>query len=598
MRKVLILGGGLGGAAAAKALADAPASVTVIDKAPTQSFQPLLPQVASGAVAPEAALVDLRDALPENADFREAEVAQVDAAHKEVQLKDGTRVAYDYLIVATGASATGPAHTLSLKSVADAERLQGRFVDAFARADREADPAARRRLLTFVVVGGGPTGVETAGGLGELARELLTKYPHVRPEDLDLRLVHGGDRLLPELSKKAGAYAEKTLRELSVRVQLKSRLDSVAPDHAVIAGERVATAFVVFAAGVKGTARDFGLASSDARGRLPVAADLSLASDPSVFVIGDAAAAASKGRDVPSVAPAAIQGGAHAGEMVKRDLVGKARAPFEYVDKGSAVQITRKQGVVEAMGMTLTGTVASASIMGLHAMYAPDKSLGARASLFSAMAGFAPRTGLQEVPNDFSATTTGALAPAGSLVARAKQGALTATLAAAATAPHLSGLVPRTLLRGLSPMPPIAGEPEQVHRYRSHIPSAEPEAVFSRFVAELPKLFAAAGLTVHAGKDGRMMLEDPAPPPLWMPIEAKIDRAARTITITTLDGHPLRGTNAFSFESDGAAGTVVSQETRCQASSELSGIGARLFGSERQAAAWREFHAYLYRLFA
>lgn len=589
--KVVIVGAGLGGAEAAKALAGTNASVTVIDRQREQSFQPLLPQVASGAVPSEAATTRFN-----HAGFLQAEVATVDAAAREVVLKDGTRVAYDYLIIAAGATVQAPPHTLPLKSVADAERIQRRFLDAFAAADSEPDPGAKKRLLSFVVVGGGPTGVELAGSLGELVHELLAKYPRVKASDVDLRLVHGGERLLPEFSEKGSDYAQETLRGLGVRVQLQTRLDSVAADHAVIGGKRVETSFVAFAGGLKGAARDFGLAAHDPRGRLSVDEDLSVRGQKNVFVVGDAAASESKGKEVPSVAPAAIQGGAHAAAMIAADLAGAPRQPFKYVDKGSAVQITRAAGVVEAMGMTLTGSVASKSIMGLHAMLSPHRDLGAKASLFSAMAGFAPRTGLLEVDNDFTAKTVGSLSPAGSILGRAKQAALISTLAAAAAGPRLGDVVPRTLLRGLSEMPPIDAQSVERHSYRSRV-TAAPAAVFAAAAKRLPELFAASGLTVHKGANDRLMLEDPGPPPLWMPIQARIDHARRTIDIVTLDGHPLRGTNAFRFADDGKGGTIVEQETVCQASSELSGIGARLFGSDRQAAAWREFHAYLYRLF-
>jgi hypothetical protein len=259
------------------------------------------------------------------------------------------------------------------------------------------------------------------------------------------------------------------------------------------------------------------------------------------------------------------------------------------------VQLTRHAGLVEAMGMTLTGSVAAKSIMGLHALYAPEKTIGARASLFSAMAGFAPRAGLLPEANDFTASTSGTLRPAGSVLSRAKQGAFTSTLAAAAAGPRLGDLVCRTVLRGLSPTPPIPSAPEETHVYRSRV-AAVPADVFAAVSTRLPELFAASGLVVHNGKDGRMMLEDPGPPPLWMPVQAMIDATRRTIAITTLDGHPLRGVNSFRFVAEGG-GTLVEQTARCQASSELSGVGARLFGSDRQAAAWREFHAYLFRLF-
>ena len=597
---MVVLGGGLGGLETVRRLGTTDARVTLIDRAETQVFQPLLPLVASGQVAPHAAERSLARAV---SGFRRGEVASIDKANKWVSLRDGSRVSYDYLVVATGATSNLRAdwapHVQPLRTLEDAVGIRTRMGEAFSAAERELDPARRQQMLTFTIIGGGPTGVELAGSLAEMTAALLPKFPHLSARDVSLVLVQGGDRLLPSFSQPASDYARRELEARNVKVLVRTKVDAVSAGQVQLSGRTIACDNVFWAAGTAGAAKTFDLAVPDERGRVPVADDLSLRGHPDIFVIGDAAAPRGQ---VPSVAAAAIQGGAHVASAIKADIAGRARTPFRYFDKGAAVQIANGAAIVETPFARFTGRAAAASVAGLHVLFAPDSSFSGRASLLGAMAGLSPREGMPRVDNRFSAAEHGELTTAGGLIAQIRQATITAGLSAAA-AQGLNGgaadFLARSSLWTLSPSPPLAGYPAMRHDYASVIPDRTPLEVFDLACRNLERAFGASGLTVRGAGSGwprKMMLEDAGTPRVWLPIRAEVDRSTRTLSIVTLDGHGLRGTNTFAFTSDGGSGTRIVQTTFTQGSSQLIRVGQALSAEARQAETWREFHAFLFRV--
>jgi NADH dehydrogenase len=365
---VVIVGGGFGGLYAARALRRAEVAVTLVDRSNHHLFQPLLYQVATAALSPAHIAVALRRVLrrQRNVAVVMAEAAAIDLARKRVELRDG-EVPYDYLILATGATHSyfghdeWAAHAPGLKTLDDALEIRRRMLLAYEAAERETDPARRAALLTFVVVGGGPTGVELAGALAEIARHVLARdFRAIDPVSTQVVLVEAGPRLLPAFAPDLSAAAARKLEEMGVKVRLGVPVTHIDAEGAAVGGERIASRCVLWAAGVQASplARSLGV-PLDRAGRVIVEPDLSVPGAPQAFVIGDLAAAkAPDGSLVPGVAQGAIQGGRHAVRNILSLIRGEKTAPFRYVDKGSLATIGRAAAVGQIGKLHLTGFVA------------------------------------------------------------------------------------------------------------------------------------------------------------------------------------------------------------------------------------------------
>jgi NADH dehydrogenase len=376
--RVVIIGGGFGGLYAARALRRAPVDVTLVDRRNHHLFQPLLYQVASAALNPSDIAYPIRAALrrQRNARVLLAEAESIDVDRRIVTLDDG-ELEYDYLIVATGATHAyfghdeWAEHAPGLKSIEDALEIRRRVLLAYEAAERETDTALRREWLTFVVVGAGPTGVELAGALAEIARHSLAKdFRSIDPADACVILLEGGDRVLPPYVPKLSAKAQRQLEKLGVEVRTKSLVTGIDDRGVDIGGDRIGARTVLWAAGVAASplARSLG-APLDRAGRVEVEADLSVPGHPEVFVIGDLAAAGAPDARVPGVAPAAIQGGRHAAQCIRRAVRELPSEPFRYRDKGSLATIGRAAAVADFGRLKFGGFFAWAAWMLIHIFF-------------------------------------------------------------------------------------------------------------------------------------------------------------------------------------------------------------------------------------
>ena len=376
--RVVIVGGGFAGLQAAHVLRRAPVDVTLLDRRNHHVFQPLLYQVATaGLSAPEIA-APLRRVLRRqaNAVVLMAEVVSVDVARRMVVLADG-ETPYDYLILATGATHSYFGHdewaryAPGLKSIEDALEIRRRLFVAFERAERETDAAVRRVWLTFVVVGAGPTGVELAGTVAEIARHTLSnEFRRIDPSRARVVLLEGTDRVLPPYPPDLSEKARRQLEDLGVEVRSGALVTDVDGHGVCIGPERIESRTVLWAAGVAASpvGRSLG-APVDRAGRVKVESDLSLPGHREVFVAGDLAAFEQNGRPVPGVAPAAMQMGRHAARNVLRSVAGQPLAPFRYVDKGSLATIGRRAAVADFGRFKLWGLPAWLAWLGIHIFF-------------------------------------------------------------------------------------------------------------------------------------------------------------------------------------------------------------------------------------
>ena len=372
--RVVILGSGFGGLYAAKALKRAPAQITVVDRRNFHLFQPLLYQVATAALNPSDIAYPIRSVVAhqKNTNVILAEATAVDVERRVVKLVDG-EVAYDYLIIATGATHSYFKHpewarsAPGLKTIEDALEIRRRVLLAFESAERETDPDRERAWLTFVIVGGGPTGVELAGALSEIARQTMIRdFRRINPSSARVILIEGTDRVLPPYPPDLSKKAADQLRHLGVEV-ITGGLVTQVDDQSVSVGEmKIATRTVLWAAGVQGSplARTLGV-PLDRAGRVAVSPDLTLPGHPEVFVIGDLAAF----EKVPGVAPAAIQEGKHAARNIMLAIAGKPMRPFHYWDKGSLATIGRAAAVADFGRVHISGFAAWFSWLAVHIFF-------------------------------------------------------------------------------------------------------------------------------------------------------------------------------------------------------------------------------------
>ncbi|HYT53483.1 MAG TPA: NAD(P)/FAD-dependent oxidoreductase [Verrucomicrobiae bacterium] len=374
--RIVVIGGGFGGLAAAQALKNAPVEITLIDRRNFHLFQPLLYQVATGWLSPANIASTLRATLrrQKNARVLLAEVIDIDIEGRRVLLTDGV-VDYDTLIVATGSrhyyfgnddwGKIAP----GLKTVEDATEIRRRIFIAFEAAERESDPQTLEALLTFVIVGGGPTGVELAGALGEIANDTLRHdFRNIDPSKARILLIEGSDRILPsypaELSERATAF----LAKLGVKADVNAVVTELHPGSVTVKRgeslERIPCRTVIWAAGVQASFLGQVLAKAtgvklDGAGRIVVEPDLTLAGYPEIFVIGDLANYSHQtGKPLPGVAPVAMQQGQYVGRILQNRITGKSVAPFHYRDRGSMAIIGRASAVAHVGRFQFTGFIA------------------------------------------------------------------------------------------------------------------------------------------------------------------------------------------------------------------------------------------------
>lgn len=365
--RVVIVGAGFAGLNAAKALADAPVDVVLVDRNNYHEFQPLLYQVATSGLSPDDIAHNVRKifAGQDNVSFRMATVERVDREAGALVVREGAPIPFDYCILAAGAVSSffgvegAQAHSYPLKNLPDAIALRHRVLRQFERYD---EGAAGEGALTFVVVGGGPTGVETAGALVELFEVMRGDFHHFDARRAEVYLVEMGDRLLPSYSEEQSAYTRRVLERRGVRVLTGTTVTEVTPEAVHFEDrEPIATQTLVWGAGVEAAPLAGALEAEQVRGgRVRVAPDLSLEGLPEVFVVGDMAACEAPGGEAyPQLAPVAVQQGRHAAEQVLRRIAGRETIPFAYVDLGKMATIGRHAAVAALPGgVRLQGYVA------------------------------------------------------------------------------------------------------------------------------------------------------------------------------------------------------------------------------------------------
>lgn len=366
---VVILGGGFAGLYAAQGLADAAVQITVIDRQNHHLFQPMLYQVATAALSPSDIASPIRSILrgQKNTEVILGEVASIGISDRQVLMSDGSIVSYDYLILATGARHSYFGHgewepfAPGLKSLEDAEEIRRRVLLSFERAERETDPVKRHAHLTFVVVGGGPTGVEVAGALAEIRRYALRRdFRRIDPREATVMLLEGGPRLLSSYPTELSDRAKVELRRLGVEVRIETMVSDIRPGHVVAGGWTIPTQTVVWAAGNAASplTRSLG-APLDQAGRVAVEPDCTVPGHPEVFVLGDAAAFKDdRFGTLPGICPVAIQMGQYASRTIAGDLAGKPRRPFAYWDKGQLAVIGRGRAVADIWHLHFGGFMA------------------------------------------------------------------------------------------------------------------------------------------------------------------------------------------------------------------------------------------------
>jgi NADH dehydrogenase len=378
--RVVIIGAGFGGLQAAHALRNAPVDLTVIDRNNHHLFQPLLYQVATAGLSPADICVPIRFTLRKqnNTEVLLAEVTGIDLEEQRVIIGDRS-ISYDYLVVATGARDNYFGHddwehfAPGLKSVVDATKLRRNILLAFEAAEMETDPEKVRALLTFVLVGAGPTGVEMAGAIAELAHKAIASdFRHINPKTARIILIEAGPRILPTFPEALAQKAQRALKRLGVEVRTGTPVEAIDENGVAAAGSRIAAKTVIWSAGVKASAAGQWLkAEVDRGGRVKVLEDLSLPGHPNVFVIGDTASAMQDGKPLPGVAPVAMQAGRYVASVIAQRVAGKKQAaiPFRYHNKGNLATVGRSFAVLEIGRVRLTGFVAWAMWLTIHIFY-------------------------------------------------------------------------------------------------------------------------------------------------------------------------------------------------------------------------------------
>lgn len=379
MQRVVIIGGGFGGLYAAKALRAAPVEVTLIDRRNHHVFQPLLYQVATAGLSAIDIGEPIRRILRKqaNASVHLAEVVSVDLTGCRVELAGGERVDYDYLIVATGAQDSyfghddWEPHAPGLKSIEDALEIRRRVLSAFEQAEVTGDREVQRSLLTFAVIGGGPTGAELAGALAELARHtLLDEFRRIDAGEARIVLIEAGERILSGYPPGLSARAHRQLERLGVEIRTGAPVTGIDADGVNLGEERIRCRTVLWAAGVAASGLGAFLgADLDRAGRVMVEPDLTVLGHREVFVVGDLAHVVQDGRELPGIAPAAIQMGRHAAESIIRSLQGEPTHAFRFVDRGTMATLGRSSAIALIKGVRLWGWPAWLAWLFIHILF-------------------------------------------------------------------------------------------------------------------------------------------------------------------------------------------------------------------------------------
>ncbi|MGH9315532.1 MAG: NAD(P)/FAD-dependent oxidoreductase [Thermoanaerobaculia bacterium] len=415
---VVIVGAGFGGLSAARALRRVPVRVTVVDRRNHHLFQPLLYQVATAALSPGDIAYPIRSILrrQKNASVLLAEVVAIDTASRRVELSDG-QIDYDHLILATGARHAyfghddWETHAPGLKSLEDALEIRRRILLAFERAERETHADRRRALLTFVLVGGGPTGAELAGAIAEIARHVLVSdFRAIDPREARIVLVEAGPRILPTFAPELSARAEESLRKLGVEVRTECPVTAIGRGFIALGNERLEAATILWGAGVTASPLARSLqAPLDQAGRVLVEPDLTVPGHREVFVIGDLAAFLHQtGSPLPGVAQVAIQQGRCAAKSIARVCAGCPRRAFRYFDPGNLAVLGRAAAVADLPRMRLSGFPAWLFWCFVHILYL----IGFRNRFIVmfewAWAYFSYQRGARLITGDINARRTGA----------------------------------------------------------------------------------------------------------------------------------------------------------------------------------------------
>lgn len=380
MKRVVIIGAGFGGLSAANELAGKNIEVVLIDRHNYHLFQPLLYQVATASLEQEAIAYPVRAILRgwKDARFVLSEATGVDFEARQVSTKENGAISYDYLILAAGAVTSFfglksvERHAFELKGLRDAVGLRNHILSIFERAPRQADPARRAALLTFVVVGGGPTGIEFTGALAELIHQVMVKdYPDIHPEEVKIVLLEATDSLLPMIPENLRSYALKRLQQMGVQVRLGAKVIDAEPDGVLLeGGEKIPTHTLLWAAGIKPVPLTETLdAPRTQSGRVAVLPDLTIPGYPEVFVVGDMTHLEQDGAPLPAVAPVAMQQGEYAARTILLRENDAPITPFRYQDKGSMTVIGRGAAVASVFGLTFHGFLAWLVWLALHLAY-------------------------------------------------------------------------------------------------------------------------------------------------------------------------------------------------------------------------------------
>ncbi len=389
-RRIIIVGAGFGGLAAAKALKDTPAEILLIDRTNHHLFQPLLYQVATSVLTPSQIATPIRSVLrnQKNTTVIMGEVTGVDKDQKCVIVSDADRqnvpIAYDYLILATGASHSYFGHNEfaeyapGLKSLADAEAARNKILQAFETAEAEEDAARHRDLLTFILVGAGPTGVEMAGALAIFVRNTLNSdFRRMDPASARIVLVDMASRVLPPFSESLSKAAKQRLEKLGVEVRLGHSVDQIDAEGIMVAGERIASKTVIWTAGVAPSPAGKWLnVETDRAGRVRIQNDLTVPGHSEIFVVGDTASLDQNGKPLPGVAQVAMQQGRYAGKLIHRRIVGNPPPPpFSYFDKGSMAVVGKGFAVLQSGKVQVSGSGAWLTWAAVHLQFLATSSL-------------------------------------------------------------------------------------------------------------------------------------------------------------------------------------------------------------------------------
>lgn len=385
--RVAIVGGGFGGLYAARSLRHAAIDLTLIDRRNFHLFQPLLYQVATGALSPGEIASPLRYLLNHQKNTRVLldEVVDIDPNKRELVLKDALRVPYDTAIFATGSTHSYFGHpewaefAPSLKTVEDATGIRTRVLRAFERAEKETDPDARKAELTFVIVGGGPTGVELAGAIGEISRDTLRRdFQYINTADANIFLIEGAGSILPSYPAKLSQAAERALIRLGVQTRSNTMVTGIDANGVTLkSGDKAAridARTVLWAAGVQASPLGEMLSARlgvkrDRGGRVPVGPDLSVEGHPEILIVGDLAAFVQDGKPLPGIAPVAIQQGRYAAQRIEDSLRNEKTKPFHYRDKGNLATIGRNNAVADIGPFQFSGVLAWLAWIFIHLLY-------------------------------------------------------------------------------------------------------------------------------------------------------------------------------------------------------------------------------------